>query len=416
LYCYAAPCQQACPTHIDVPTFIRRIANDDTRGSAEVIFAENFLGGTCSRVCPVEELCEGACVLNAVDEPIQIGRLQRFATDAYYARGLTVVTPAAPTQRKVLVVGSGAAGLSAAAVLRGRGHEVTVWERRALAGGLSTYGIVPLREPIDVAQREVDQLRRAGVRIETRKALRSEQQLDALRDEFDAVLLATGLGTINQLEIPNEQHAIDGLAYIEAAKLHPEQVTRPVKVAVIGAGNTAIDAAVVAHRLGAEATIVYRRTVREMTAYPSEYAFALHEGVRFEFLSQPLAVELSDGKVIGLRCQAMRLGPIDSSGRASATPLVGKQWLLPADTVIKANGQQRYTRDNAFGLTTDNGYLAVGDDLVTSKPGVWAAGDAIRARGEASTVMAVHDGKVAAAAIDGYLCESCSPTRAIANA
>lgn len=405
LYCYASPCQQACPTHIDVPTFIRRIANSDLRGAARAIFVDNFLGATCARVCPVEELCVGACVLNAVDEPIQIGRLQRHATDSYYSKRLGVIAVAAPSGRRVLVVGSGPAGLSAAATLRERGHEVTVWERRDLAGGLSAYGIVPLREPLEVAQQEVDELRRAGVEIQAGKALDSEAQLDALANHFDAVLLAIGLGKIDQLRIANEQYAIDGLAYIESAKMHPRQAAQHAKVVVIGAGNTAIDAAVVARRLGAEVTIVYRRTAREMTAYAAEYTLALQEGIRFEFLSQPLSVEIGDGQIVGLRCRTMKLGPTDASGRASVEPLAGSDRLLPATVVIKANGQQRYTRDSAFGLATHNGYLAVREDLTTSKEGVWAAGDAIRSRGEASTVMAVQDGKVAAAAIDGYLRE-----------
>ena len=266
LYCYDAPCLHACPTHIDIPTFIRKIATGNVSGAAHTILESNFLGGTCARVCPVQELCEGACVYNAHDKPIQIGRLQRFATDHLHARGEAPFTPAPPTGRRVAVVGSGPAGLSASAELAKQGHAVTLYEKRELGGGLSTYGIIVLREPVEVALREVDAVRDLGVQVVTGQELNSPAGLDELLAANDAVVLSVGLGAVPALGIPGEAHILSGLDVIEASKMDlPTGVgTRAI---VIGAGNTAIDAATIARRQGADTTMVYRRTEREMTAY-----------------------------------------------------------------------------------------------------------------------------------------------------
>ncbi len=404
LYCYAAPCQQACPTHIEIPTFIRRIGNRDDRGAAETILAANPLGATCARVCPVEELCEGACVLNDTEEPIQIGRLQRYATDSFADAGLPLVTPGPDTGRRVLVVGSGPAGLSAAAELRRQGHRVVVWEARQRAGGLSTYGILPLREPLDVAQHEVDELRRAGIEIRTGRALSSADDLAGARSDFDAVLLATGLGATTALGIENEEFAIDGLDYIGIAKLDPDGLPRFGRVAVIGAGNTAIDAATIARRFGSQTVIVYRRGAAQAPCYPAERQFALGEGITFSYLSQPVGIDAAGGAVTGLRCVRTELGPADASGRPSFSTVPGSEFTIPVDAVIKANGQTRPGESTPFlGLRTVRGYFAVDHSYATSLPGVWAAGDGIRSHGQASTVMAVQDGKCAARNIDSYL-------------
>jgi len=402
LYCYDAPCMHACPTHIDIPTFIRKISTGNLRGSARTILESNFLGGTCARVCPVQELCEGACVLGADHTPIAIGRLQRYAVDHVQDKGVQMFTPAPATGKKVAVVGSGPAGISASAELAKLGHAVTLLEKRELGGGLSTYGIIVLREPVEVALREVEAVRALGVEVKTGEELQGKAGLEALLEAHDAVVLALGLGAVPALGIPGEEQILDGLAVIEASKMNlPTSIG--TRVAVIGAGNTAIDAATVARRSGAETTMVYRRTPDEMTAYRHEYEFALHEGVTFSFLTQPVGVEVQGGQVTGLKCVQMRLGAPDSSGRPRPEAVPGSEFVIPCDTVISAIGQEKPALATALGLELEGGYIAVSEGLETSIPGVYAGGDCVRVRGSASTVMAVQDGKIAAASIHAAL-------------
>lgn len=403
LYCYDAPCVQACPTHIDIPTFIRKISTGNLRGSARTILESNFLGGTCSRVCPVQELCEGACVLGKDHMPIAIGRLQRHAVDHVQERHLQLFTPAPSTGRRVAVVGSGPAGISASAELAKLGHGVTLYERRELGGGLSTYGIIVLREPVEVALREVDALRELGVEVRPGVELVDPEGLSALLAEYDAVFLGLGLGAVPALGISGEEHVLDGLAFIEASKMTPLAQQVGERVAVIGAGNTAIDAATIARRRGAEVEMVYRRSEAEMTAYRHEYEFALHEGVRYTFLTQPLRVLSEGGQVTGLECRRMVLGAPDSSGRPRPEPLPGSEFVLPCDMVISAIGQEKPALAARLGLELDGGYIAVSEGLETSLPRVYAGGDCVRVRGSASTVMAVQDGKIAAASIHAAL-------------
>ncbi|GBD42981.1 Glutamate synthase [NADPH] small chain [bacterium HR40] len=405
LYCYDAPCTHACPTHIDVATFIRRIATGDPLGAAKTILEANILGHSCARVCPVEELCVGACVLHAEGKPIAIGRLQRFATDHLYARGVSLFRPGPPSGRRVAVVGAGPAGLSCAAELAKLGHAVTVFEKRELAGGLSTYGIIGLREPVAVALAEVEMIRRLGVAIVTGRSLGEDLALEELRRDFEAVFLAIGLGGMPRLGIPGEDSVVDGLSWIERSKLDPASLRVGKEVVVIGAGNTAIDAATVAVRLGAErVTIVYRRSRREMPAYDHEYGFARLEGIDFRFLTQPVRVLVDNGTVRGLACVRMRLGRADASGRARPEPVPGSEFVLPCDQVIAAIGQNKVGWLERLGIATENGFVRVDEEWRTSLPGVWAGGDCIRARGAASTVMAVEDGKRAARAIHRALC------------
>lgn len=399
LYCYDAPCMQACPTHIDIPTFIRKISTGNLRGSARTILEANFLGGTCARVCPVQELCEGACVLGADHKPIQIGRLQRHAVDHVQDRGVQLFKAGPSTGKSVAVVGSGPAGLSAAAELAQAGHAVTLLEKRELAGGLSTYGIITLREPVEVAQREVEMVKALGVAVQTGHAVETKADVDALLEQHDAVFLGLGLGAVPAMGIPGEEHILDGLEFIEQAKLEREKLPPMQYAVVIGAGNTAIDAATMARRAGAEVTMVYRRTEREMTAYRHEYEFALHEGIQFAFLTQPIGVEVKDGQVTGVRCVKMALGALDASGRARPEAVPGSEFVLPCDTVIKAIGQEKPALAEALGLALEQGYIKVDDHLQTSLPRVWAGGDCVRVRGSASTVMAVQDGKIAAQSI-----------------
>ena len=375
LFCYDAPCTHACPTHIDIPRFIKKIATGNLMGSARTILEANLLGATCARVCPVQELCEGACVLGSEHKPITIGRLQRHAMDTTQGQPLVKCEP--PTTHKVAVVGSGPAGLSCAGELARRGHQVTVFEKRPLAGGLSTYGIISLREPIEASLDEVRLIESLGVRIETGVEVSA---IDDLRQRFDAVFLGIGLGGSPALGIPGEELIIDGLDYIEQSKLDPAGMKIGHNVVVIGAGNTAIDCATIAKRLGAgRVTLAYRRTEEEMRAYPHELEFIRKEGVEFRFSMTPESVVIEQGEVTGLACQ---------------------NGIIPANQIIKAIGQEKPSN---FGLEIDRGFIRVSADLETSLAGVFAGGDCIRVKNVASTVMAVQDGKLAAAAIHRHL-------------
>jgi len=394
LYCYDAPCTHACPTHIDVPSFIKKISTANVVGSARTILESNLMGATCARVCPVEELCEGACVLNSEQKPITIGRLQRYAMDHVYDRRIDVFRPVPQTGRRVTVVGAGPAGLSSAGELARRGHAVTVFEKRDLGGGLSTYGIIVLREPVPVALAEVEMIARLGVGFVT------GTEVSGPIDGCDAVFVATGLGRTPLLGIPGEELVSDGLALIEGSKLNPASLRIGRNVVVIGAGNTAIDCATVAKRSGADrVTMVYRRTEREMTAYAHEYEFVKKEGVEIEFLAQPVSVRSVEGEVRGLECVRMGLGAPDSSGRPAPEPISGSNFVIQADMIVKAIGQQTPSIARALGLETERGFIKVSSSLETSIPGIYAGGDCIRVKGAASTVMAVQDGKIAAASI-----------------
>ena len=400
LMCYDAPCTHACPTHIDIPKFIKKIATENLRGSARTILESNLLGATCARVCPVQELCEGACVLGAEHKPIAIGRLQRHAMDFAYGRGLLPFEPAKATGKKVAVIGAGPAGLSCAGELAKRGHSVTLFEKREVAGGLSTYGIIGLREPVEVALAEVAMIEKLGVKMETGKELGTNLSVEDLQGNFAAIFLSVGLGMTPALGIPGEEHIIDGLEYIERSKLDAGKMMIGRSVVVIGAGNTAIDCATIAKRLGAnEVTMIYRRGEKEMTAYAHEYDFIKREGVGFSFLTQPVRVLAENGAVKSLECVRMRLGPADASGRPGPQVVTGSDFSIVADQIVKAIGQEKPSVATLLRLRTNKGFIQVNAEFETSLPGVYAGGDCIRARGAASTVMAVQDGKLAARAI-----------------
>jgi len=400
LMCYDAPCTHACPTHIDIPQFIKKISTQNLRGSARTILESNLLGATCARVCPVQELCEGACVLGSEHKPIAIGRLQRYAMDYAYGNGVALFQPAPATGTKVAVIGAGPAGLSCAGELAKRGHSVTLFEKRDLAGGLSTYGIIGLREPVEVALAEVAMLTKLGILVEVGRELGGDLSLTELQDGFDAVFLSVGLGFTNSLGIPGEHLILDGLEYIEQSKLDVQRLKVGRNVIVIGAGNTAIDCATIAKRLGAaEVTMVYRRSEKEMTAYAHEYQFIKREGVGFSFLTQPVRVLAEGENVTALECVRMTLGSPDTSGRPAPQAVAGSEFRLPADQIVKATGQEKPSVASLLNLKTEKGFIQVSAAFETSRPGVFAGGDCIRARGAASTVMAVQDGKLAARSI-----------------
>ena len=329
LYCYDAPCTHACPTHIDIPRFIKKIATDNLRGSAETIFASNLLGATCARVCPVQELCEGACVLGADHKPIAIGRLQRFAMDYAREHRSYPGVKAKPTGKSIAVIGAGPAGLSCAGELARLGHKTTVFEKREMPGGLSTYGIIALREPADVALEETRMIESLGVEIKTGIEFGRDVSIAELQRQFDAVVLSVGMGSTPTLGIEGEEAVVDGLRFIEASKTDAAQLRVGRNVIVIGAGNTAVDCATIARRLGAErVTMVYRRSDREMTCYEHEYDFARKEGIEFRFLAQPSRVLVSDDGPVGLECLRVELGAADASGRPSPQPVAGSEFVL----------------------------------------------------------------------------------------
>ena len=419
LYCFDAPCIKACPTSIDVPTFIRKIATDNTTGAAVTILSANLMGATCARVCPVEELCEGACVLNEENrKPIEIGRLQRYATDHLYDKGVMPFQPAPRNGKRVAVVGAGPAGLTCAGELAKLGYETVVFEKNALPGGLSTYGIVVMREPIRVALEEVAFVEKLGVEIRTGVEVGKDINADEL-GEYDAVFLGAGLGGVPDLHIPGEDLAgvTEALSFIAETKLaekeglgHLQDLPVGKRVAVIGAGNTAVDAATIAKRLGAErVTLVYRRSEREMSAYDFEYAFIKNEGAEFRFLTQPVRILSENGRVTGLECVQMRLGPPGDDGRRQAAPVPDSTSVLECDQVIKAIGQEKLIPlFEALGLETFGGYVKVDEHLRTSNPKIFAGGDCVRWVGDAMTVTAAQDGKVAARSIHAWLSETAS--------
>jgi dihydropyrimidine dehydrogenase (NAD+) subunit PreT len=403
LYCFDAPCTHACPTHIDIPGFIKKIASGNVRGSARVILQSNFLGSTCARVCPVEELCEGACVLGSDHQPIHIGRLQRYATDYVLSRNIDLFKAGKPTGKRIAVIGSGPAGLSCAAELAKLGHAVTILERKPLAGGLSTYGIVVFREPVEVAQAEVEMVKRLGVEVKTNVTVGQDIEIADVVNDYDAIFLAIGLGSVPDLHIAGENlpGVVDGIEFIEQTKTNDlASIIVGKQVAVIGAGNTAIDAATIAKRLGAERVVmVYRRSQTEMTAYGFEYEFAKAEGIEYRFLTAPVAIVGTD-RVTGLECSRMALGAADASGRPRPEAVPDSNFILECDMVIKAIGQQKQpSLPEQLGLEIKNGYITVNEHNQTSHAKVFAGGDCVRLVGDASTVMAVQDGKLAAKGI-----------------
>ena len=411
LYCYDAPCMVACPTHIDIPTFIKKISTSNVKGSARVILESNLLGASCSRVCPVEELCEGACVLQEDHKPIAIGRLQRYAMDYAHSKEIKFFKKGKDNGFKVAVVGAGPAGLSCAGELAKLGYDVTCFERKQLSGGLDTYGIVVFREPVEVSLSEVKMIEEMGVKFQNNVTVGKDISFDKLLEDFDAVFVSVGLGAVPDMEIEGENldGVVDGLDFIAETKTEElSSIKFGQRICVIGAGNTAIDCATIARRLGAErVTIVYRRSEAEMPAYHFEYLFALGEGVGFSFLSQPVKV-VGGKKVEGLECVRMDLGPADASGRRTPVAVAGSEFVMPCDMVIKAIGQKKHSaiteKLTGYGIKTIKGYIAVDESTKgTAHPRIFAGGDCIRSHGEASTVMAVQDGKIAAKGIHNFL-------------
>jgi dihydropyrimidine dehydrogenase (NAD+) subunit PreT len=400
LYCFDAPCMGACPTHIDVPKFIKKIASGNLEGSARTILDANILGASCARACPVEVLCEGACVMHRYNkQPIEIGRLQRFAMDALHASGDPLpFMPGTDTGKRVALIGGGPASLACAAELRRRGVRAEIFDARPLPGGLNTYGIAEYKLPLAESLREIDFLTQLGVEFHFDTVV-DAAKLAEIETEYDAVFLGVGLGAIHKLGIDGEElegvtNALDFIAGYKSGEIE----SAPARVAVIGAGNTAIDAANAAVRLGAsEVHMVYRRGSDQMSAFAFEYEHAKQEGVKFLWNVAPVALA-GTTKVHGLE-----LAHLESSEDGSLVPKQGENFTLAADLVVLAIGQSTH----AEFVTEGKVQLERGRILIdratgqTSNAKCFAGGDCTN--GGREVVDAVADGKRAGAGIVAWL-------------
>ena len=402
-YCFEAPCQVACPTGIDVPSFIQRIADNNIRGSAHAILSANPLGGMCARVCPTEVLCEEACVRNThEDKPVEIGQLQRYATDAYFADpGAPMFTRAAATGRTVAVVGAGPAGLACAHGLARLGHAVVVFDANAKPGGLNEYGLATYKTVDNFAQREVEWLLSiGGIDIRNKTVLGRDVTLEQLTRDYDAVFLGMGLAGVNTIGIPEPEaagvrNAVEFIAELRQAKDYA-QVPVGRRVVVIGGGMTAVDAAVQSRMLGAdEVSIVYRRGEDAMSASAHERDWARTNGVQVRHWATPKEILAQGGHVTGVRFARTRL----QAGKLVET---GEDFTVPADMVLKAIGQSLVAQPLGAMVELQGGRIVTDADGATSHARIWAGGDC-RCGGLDLTVEAVEHGKRAALAMHKVL-------------
>ena len=391
-FCHDAPCITACPTTIDIPLFIRQIATGTPEAAAKTIFDQNILGGMCARVCPTETLCEQACVREAAEgKPVEIGRLQRYATDRVMAAGVHPFSRAPQTGKRVAVVGAGPAGLACAHRLAMKGHEIDLFDARPKGGGLNEYGIATYKATDGFAGAELDWLMQiGGITLHTGRALGRDLSLDGLCADYDAVFLGMGLGGVNALRAAGEDRAgvLDAVDFIADLRQADDLARLPVgrNVVVIGGGMTAIDAAVQSKLLGAESvTVLYRRDRAAMPASCYEQDLAASKGVRFVFNAMPIAI-LGNGAVTGVTVEYTR---------AEGKSLIGtgETFDISADQILKAIGQTLATTPEELNIT--GGKIAVTGPGRTSRKGVWAGGDCA-AGGEDLTVTAVAEGRDAA--------------------
>lgn len=406
LFCYDAPCMKSCPTSIDVPKFIKQIATENVKGSAHTIFSSNIMGVGCSKVCPVEKLCEGACVYNFMEEePISIARLQRYSTEKAMAANWQLFKRKESTGKKVAIVGAGPAGLSCAHVLSREGIDVIIFEKESKGGGLMTYGIAAYKVTPQFCEDEVNYiLGIGGIEIKYNRELGKDISLEELQKNYDAVYLGIGVGLARQLEIPGEEleGVEDAIKFIyDIRDKGFDEVAVGDKVAVIGMGMTAIDAATQAKRLGAkQVTMVYRRTENEKPCTQVELDIAKLDGCEIIWLAAPKEVIGENGKVKQLVCSKMQLGEPDASGRRSPVD-TGETFSLDVDMIIKAAGQMPFeSLVEEFKIQNSKGKINI-ENSATNIPGVFAGGDCVN--GGKEVVDAVQAGKDGAASIIKYL-------------
>lgn len=415
LFCYDAPCIKACPTSINIPKFIKQIATDNVKGSAHTILVSNIMGAGCSKVCPVEKLCEGSCVYNLMhEEPINIAKLQRYSTEIAMEKNWQLFDRKPSTGKKVAIVGAGPAGLSCAHGLSREGVDVTIYEKEAKGGGLMTYGIAAYKVTPKFCEDEVNYiLSIGGIEVKYNQELGKNISLTELQKNYDAVYLGIGVGLARQLEIPGEEldGVVDAIEFIYNLRSNDfSQIAVGEKVAVIGMGMTAIDAATQAKRLGAkEVTMLYRRTQAEMPCTQVEMDIALLDGCKIIWLAAPKEVKgkearpddsVGRGKVSSIVCNIMALGEPDSSGRRSPVE-TDETFELEVDMVIKAAGQMPFEKLVAeFKIQNSKGKIVI-DNAATNIKGVFAGGDAVN--GGKEVVDAVEAGKLGAAAILDFL-------------
>ena len=403
-FCYDAPCTKACPSDIDVPGFIQSIRSDNLTGAAEKILSENIFGGMCARDCPTEELCQQACVRNDhEDKPVEIGLLQRYATDSVLENGVKLFSRKKDTGKSIAVVGAGPAGISCAHRLSVLGHNITVYDSKDKLGGLNEYGIAAYKSTNDFAQQELDYiLDIGGINIQTGMELGKQITLEGLQKQFDAVFLGCGLGTVNQLNLENENISgvIDAVEYIANLRQtsNKDELMVGKNIVVIGGGMTAIDIAVQSKLLGAEqVTIAYRRDKNAMAASEYEQTLAKKHDVQIQYNLSPKQLISDESNVSAIVFDVMSS---QNDGSINAT---GESLTLKADVVFKAIGQKLVTEgltDNSLEL--EKGRIVVDEHRKTSLTKVWAGGDCIL-DGDNLTVSAVQDGKLAAISINETL-------------
>ena len=416
LNCKNHPCVDGCPVNVRIPEFIQKIVEKDYEGAYQVIHQTSSLPAVCGRVCPQESQCEMHCVRGKKGDPVGIGRLERFVADWHNAHSTEAPAKPASNGHKVAVIGSGPAGLTCAGDLAKKGYEVTVFEALHLAGGVLVYGIPEFRLPKAIVQKEVDGLKAMGVKVETNTVVGRTITIDELMEEngFEAVFIGSGAGLPMFMHIPGENlkgvySANEFLTRINLMKAYrPDSdtpIVHPKKVAVVGGGNVAMDAARCAKRLGAEVYIVYRRGMEELPARKEEVEHAEEEGIIFKTLNNPVEILADENdNVTKIRCIQMELGEPDASGRRRPVEIPGSEFDLDVDCVIMALGTSPnpLIKDTTKGLEINKkGGIVVNEDGLTSKDNVYAGGDAVT--GAATVILAMGAGKTAAKAIDEAL-------------
>lgn len=412
LFCHDAPCIQACPTSIDIPMFIRQIMSKNTKGSAKTIFTQNILGKSCGEVCPTQVLCEGSCVYLKLNEnPIDIGRLQAYATEHAVENNIQFFTKGKSTGKKIAVIGGGPSGLACAHELTVLGHDVTIYESNKNAGGLNTYGVAPYKLSNKDADKEIKYISQIGFKIKTGIEVSNKNgkpngqvTINELEKNYDAIFISIGLGKSKNIKTPGEnlKGVIGAAEFIHDLREKEQKISVGKNVIVIGAGNTAIDAAVESSKLGADVTVIYRRSKEEQSAYSFEVEHAKKHNVKFMYLTSPIEIKGKE-QVEGIKCIKNKLLKANGS-KPNIEPITNSEFELPCNMVIFATGQEKKIDllSEIKGLELNNGKIAVNKDFQTTNPKYFAGGDCVN--GGKEVVNAVAHGRDAARGIDKFLC------------